>query len=184
MSSERFIENNVIRNRAQFGYSDSVYIRRCRVGQSFGIVDVAIMPLRGPHRLVLIEAKQGESQDSNAKVIGQLLLYYAGALRLGARGIRLLRQFATAHPHSARSTKPKSLKMLSGGFSPPENAWKELQKGRKLQPHQIGLFIALDNEPSDSLKSTLSVLEAKHDLKIGVISVLGRDNLEIKDKTI
>ena len=64
------IEINVVRNRGQLGYRDSVYIRRCRAGRGHGIVDVMLLPLRGPHKVVLIEAKRFFSADAAAKVIG------------------------------------------------------------------------------------------------------------------
>ena len=109
----------------------------------------------------------------------QLLLYYAGATKLGARGLRLMRDYAVSHPSACRSTNPKSLKMLSGGITPPPEAWKELKKGRRIKPHQIGLYVALNGEPSPGLQSTLGVLSEVHGLSIGIISVLGRDNLEV-----
>jgi hypothetical protein len=181
MATEQFIENNAIRNRGQFGYTDAVYIRRCRAGRGHGIVDVMLLPLRGPHKIVLIEAKRFSSADAPAKVIGQLLLYYAGTLKLGQRGLRHLRHFATAHPVKARSTKPKMLKTLTGGISSGEAAWEEMQKGRKLKPSQIKMYVALDARPAEGLKSALTALAAEHDLSIGVISVLGRDRLEVWD---
>jgi hypothetical protein len=175
---ESFIENNVIRNRHLLGYRDSVFIRRCRMGRGFGVADVALLPLRGRQRLVVIEAKQGGAQDATSKVVGQLLMYYAGALCFGARGIRHLRHFATEKPRHARSTNPKSLKMLSGGLSR-DDAWTELQKGHKVQPHQVDLYVALDSLPSPGLTSALEALAAHHELPVGVVSVLGRDRLEI-----
>jgi hypothetical protein len=67
MTPERFIENNVAKNRAQLGYGDSVVICRSRLGRGFGVVDVALLPLRGSHRLVLVEAKQGTAQDGHVE---------------------------------------------------------------------------------------------------------------------
>lgn len=179
MTTERFIENNVIRNRDLLGYRDSLYIRRCRAGRGFGIVDVMILPLRGPHRLVLVEAKQIKSIDSSSKVIGQLLLYYSGALQFGARGVRMLRDFASKYPVRARSMSNKLLKTLSGGISPPDDAWREFQKGHKISPKQIGLFIALNGNPSEGLKSSLETLFEHHGLEIGIVSVHERDKLSI-----
>ena len=179
MTPERFIENNVVRNRAQLGYCDSVVICRSRVGRGFGVVDVVLLPLHGFHRLVLVEAKQGTAADATSKVVGQLLIYYAGALRLGTKGLRLMHGFASECARFARSARPKSLKMLSGGVSPPEAAWKELQKGRKLRPEQIALCVALDGEPSTALKSALEALAQHHKLNIKVVSVLGRNRLQV-----
>jgi hypothetical protein len=175
--TERYIENNVMRNRSQMGYGDSLYVRRCRVGRDFGIVDLMLLPLRGPHRLVLVEAKRFTSADAPSKVIGQLLLYYTGALHLGSRGVRHLKQFASTQETRARSTSRTSLKTLTGGISPPEDAWAEMQKGRKLKPKQIGLYIALDAPPANSLKSALTVLDSEHSLSIGVVTVEKKDIL-------
>jgi hypothetical protein len=68
---------------------------------------------------------------------------------------------------------------LSGGISPPDEAWRELKKGRKLKPSQIRLFVGLDDEPSTGLKGALTQLATHHDLRIEVVSVLGRDRLSI-----
>ena len=179
MAQERFIENRVIRNRDKLGYADSTFIRRCRVGRNFGIVDIVLFPVTGRHKIVVIEAKQVTSADSASKVIGQLLMYYTGFLHHGMRGLRLMRQFAASHPDSARSNRNKLLKTLSGGISPPDDAWLELQKGRKIRPEQIGLYIALDQEPSISLKSSLSVLSKGHNLEIRIIIALPKDKVKI-----
>lgn len=179
MSREQFIENNVIRNRAQLGYGDSLFIRRCRAGLGFGVVDVLLLPLGGPQRVVLIEAKQQTSPDAMAKVVGQLLLYYAGLLQVGLRGIRMMREYACVNARRARSPTPKSLKMLTKGISPRNLAWSELLKGRKLHPSQVGMFVALDGLPKAGLKAALTTLANRHALSIGVISVLGRDNLQV-----
>ncbi len=179
MASERFIENNVIRNRALLGYADSVYIRRCRAGRGFGIVDLMLLPLRGPHRIALVEAKQLSSADAPAKVVGQLMLYYAGVLQLGQSGPRHMLQHATSDITRARSTGQKSLKALTGGITPPEAAWAEMQKGRRIKASQIALYVALDGMPSPGLRASLAALAGEHSLAIGVVSVLGRDRLEI-----
>ena len=105
--------------------------------------------------------------------------YYAGSLQLGQRGLRNLRQFATVKAANARSTKPKLLKTLTGGISPPESAWKEMRMGRKIMPKQIAMYIALDAEPSPGLMSTLTVLKSEHELSIGVVSVLARDHMQV-----
>jgi len=179
MAKERYIENRVIRNRDKLGYADSAFIRRCRVGRDFGIVDLVLFPFTGRHRIVVIEAKQVTSADSDSKVVGQLLMYYTGFLHHGMRGIRYMQQFATSYPDSARSVRNKLLKTLSGGISPPDAAWLEMQRGRKVRPEQVSLYIALDENPSFGLKSSLSVLAKTHGLKIGVVSVPTRDKVKI-----
>ena len=72
MASERYIENNVIRNRAAIGFADSPYIRRCRAGLGFGAADLVLLPSHGPYRIVIVEAKLGHSQDAAAKGVDQL----------------------------------------------------------------------------------------------------------------
>ena len=114
-ATESILENNIIRNRDQLGYADALCIRRVRVGRGFGEVDLMLLPRRGPHRFVLVEAKLGKSPDARAKVIGKLLWYYAGALALGTHGLNLLRQLASSTPLVARSATRKGLKTLTGG---------------------------------------------------------------------
>ena len=44
MATERFIENNVIRNRERLGLADAPFIRRCRAGRGYGMVDLLFLP--------------------------------------------------------------------------------------------------------------------------------------------
>ncbi len=46
--------------------------------------------------------------------------------------------------------------------------------GRPLLPNEIALYVAMDGEPSDSLKRILTVLSVHHGLNIGVIRVRGK----------
>jgi hypothetical protein len=180
MRREIFIENNIIRNREKaLGIRDALFIRRCRVGRGFGVADLVLLPSRGPYRMIIVEAKLGGSIDSKINVVGQLLMYYAGALRLGTRGVRMMRQFATSQSRAARSLRPKSLKRLCGGITPPDLAWAELCKGRRLLPNQIALYVGLDCLPSLALTSALSELATHHALRVGVVSVLARDQLKV-----
>jgi len=138
-----------------------------------------ILPERGPRRLIIVEAKRCLSGDAKIKVVGQLLMYYGGALELGTRGLRLLRRFAVKHPRATRSRRPKSLKSLTAGVSPPELAWAELRKGRILRPNQIVLVAALDDRPGPKMKQALSTLLEHHALNIAVVSVLGPNQLVV-----
>jgi hypothetical protein len=54
-----------------------------------GAVDVVLLPNRGQIKLVLVETKVSSAADANSKVIGQLLMYYTGALTLVSRGVRM-----------------------------------------------------------------------------------------------
>jgi hypothetical protein len=129
--------------------------------------------------MIIVEAKEGSSIDSKSKIIGQLLMYYAGALRLGYAGLRLMRHYAETNSRSARSLRPVSLLMLNGGIGPPAEAWRSLCKGRRLRPGCIALYAALDSEPSTALKAALAELAEHHRLNIGAISVLGADRISI-----
>jgi hypothetical protein len=179
MASERVIENNVIRNHAVLGFTNAPFIRRCRAGRGYGVVDLLFLPSDGPHDVVLIEAKRASSADAMAKVVGQLLLYRAGLSRFGSDGLQLLRQFAVNQPQKARSQTPKLLKALSGGITPPEAAWAAVQSGERVQKSRIALWIALDAQPPAGLKDVVAMLASEHSLQIGIVSVLGRDKLEM-----
>jgi len=178
MATERFIENNVIRNRERLGIADAPFIRRCRAGRGYGIVDLLFLPNSGPHDVVLVEAKRASSPDASAKVVGQLLLYLAGLSRFGSDGLRMLRQFAVEHPRTARSLSPKLLKSISG-ITPPAAAWSAMQCGERVERSRIGLWVALDALPPAGLTDVLIMLAAEQAVSIGVISVTGRNALEI-----
>jgi 8-oxo-dGTP diphosphatase len=178
MATERFIENNVIRSRERLGLADAPFIRRCRAGRGYGIVDLLFLPASGPHDVVLVEAKRASSPDATAKVVGQLLLYLAGLSRFGSDGLGMLRKFAVEHRRKARSVSQKLLKTISG-ISPPEAAWSAMQCGERLERGRIALWVALDAHPPAGLKDVLAMLAAEQAVTIGIISVMGRDALEI-----
>ena len=101
MPNEAAIETRVIRNREKIlGIGDSLYIRRCRMGPDYGVADLVFLPQGGKHKLVIVEAKQASSADAKIKVVGQLLMYYAGALELGLAGVRLLKDYAAANQNT------------------------------------------------------------------------------------
>ena len=180
MPGEASIENSIIRNRASvLRLPDSLYVRRCRMGPGFGVADLVILPQRGKHKLVIVEAKQASSADAKIKVLGQLLMYYAGALEFGLGGVKLLRRYAVERHRTARSHTRSSLKAISGGVTPPDAAWAALQKGRRLTPGNVRLVAALDTEPGDTLKRALDALTNSHGLHIDVVSVLGRNDLRV-----
>lgn len=155
------------------GFPGALGIRNCRVSMPTGRVDVILLPVDGPVEIVLVEAKAATAPDAASKVVGQLLMYYAGALMLGSAGVRALRRFAVDHPERARSTAWVSPKMLTGGVSPPSDAFAALYRGRRLTPAQVHLFVALDGNAHRALEPTLDVLRQYHGLRIG--SVLVRD---------
>ncbi len=174
------MESRVIRNRASvLGLGDSLYIRRCRMGPDHGVADLVILPQNGRHKLVIVEAKRVSSVDAKIKVVGQLLMYYAGALEFGLQGVRLLQRYAVEHQAYAQSQHRSSLKAISGGLEPAEAAWAALQKGRRLRPDNIRLVAALDSDPGIVLKQALIALGEHHGLEVGVISIAGKNNLRL-----
>lgn len=180
MPGEASIEMRLIRHRQSIlGIRDSLYVRRCRIAPGFGVADLVILPQRGKHKLVIVEAKQASSADARIKVVGQLLMYYAGALQMGLRGVRLLRQYAVERYAAAQSTRRSSLKAIAGGSMAPEDAWATMSMGRKLRPDNIRLIAALDAKPEPTLKQALSALANHHGLSVGVVSTLGRNDVRL-----
>jgi hypothetical protein len=145
---EQQIEDRIINNLAQLGYAGAPWIRRAKICRGgFGTVDLLILPTNGKHRLVLTEVKQENNGDAAGKV-GQLLLYYVGALGFGRDGLLLMQQFAQSP--RAHDPTPKSLQMLSGGYRKGDD-WKALQAGDKIDPTEVGLIVGLAREPHESL---------------------------------
>lgn len=168
---EREIEDAVIAQPDVLGFPGATAIRNVRVAFGFGRIDVMLFPGTGPAKLVLVEAKHTSAPDSISKVVGQLLMYYAGALRIGTRGFELFRKYAEACPEKALSTSWISPKELTGGVSPPAAAWAVIQAGEKLRPEDIRLFIAMNSEPHEALRTGVRVLSQNHGLSIGLLVV-------------
>ena len=168
MSTEGAIEDRIIRDRGVLGYPGADVIRRCRVGRYVGVVDLVLIPSEGPRRLVLVEVKGGNNVEGHAKVIGQLLLYFTGALKIGTNGLDLMRDFARARSEVALRESMTSLKMLSGGVMPPDAAWAALRAGERIAPDQIHLCIGLDREPSSQLQETVALVRG-HGLPMDVV---------------
>lgn len=125
--------------------------------------------------MVLIEAKVASAPDANSKVIGQLLMYYSGALTMGSDGFELLQKFARNYQNEAlsisRTSPQKVLLKVSGKRLPNPIAMDQLTKGTPLIPKEIALFIAVDNKPHHTLLPVLSMLRKEHDIRIGLILV-------------
>lgn len=166
-SREAAIESAIIAQPEALGFPRALAVRRCRIAQPCGLVDLVLLPEAGPIRLVLVEAKASSAPDAAAKVIGQLMMYYAGALMLGADGLAMLKSFAHDNAERARSTAKISPKALTGGLSPGDRAWRAMYNGDKLRPEEIALFVALDGEPHRALVPTLAVLKRYHHLPVG-----------------
>jgi len=172
-SREAAIEDAVIAAPAALGFPGARIIRRCRVAEPCGSVDLILLPPEGPTRLVLVEAKASSAPDAAVKVIGQLLMYYAGALMLGSDGLDFLQRYAESDAERAGSTTKISPKALTGGLSPGRAAWDAMYGGTPMTPEQIQLFVALDGEPHRAFVPTLRALSRHHGLAIGYCVVKG-----------
>jgi hypothetical protein len=196
VNRERVIEDAIMRSPDELGYPGARCIRNWRVALTCGRVDVGLLPIKGPKKLVLIEAKSARAPDAQSKVVGQLLMYYAGALTLGSQGLACLRAFADkkcarcsqglacrsprADKQCARDTSKKALIRLAG-LGPTETAWKKLSGGKLLLPRQLSLYIALDDKPHEFLREMLGALRRDHDLSIGLIIVRNRRVVDVID---
>jgi hypothetical protein len=176
---ERSIERRIIGSLRELGFESARVVRRCSVGRGFGIIDLVLLPERGRYKLVLIEAKRSLAPDAAGKVVGQLLLYHAGLSRLGSAGLRLIQDYCDRNGSRARGVGRKSLQALAGGVRPASAAWNRLRRGKRLDPRQIGLFVALECEASPGLKQMLKALARGYGLRIGVISAYSRGNVKV-----
>lgn len=174
VSRERWIEDAIIKDPAALGYPGATAIRNVRVGWRFGRADIMLFPRSGRTKLVLVEAKTSSAPDSICKVIGQLLMYYAGALSIGHTGLAAYRRFAAESPQIALRPQWTSPKQITGGITPPAAAWQYIESGPKLGPQDVALYIALNSEPHDALRGALEVLREGHDLHIGLVVVRRR----------
>jgi len=167
MSNEIEIETAIIDNPGALGFPGALAIRRVRVSPDSGVVDLMLIPAEVPARLVLIEAKDKRNKEASSKVIGQLLMYYGGALQFGDQGLDRIREFARTKVDVARSNEKISLVKLAG-VSPTTAAWSILQNGPKLSHRDVRLFIALNGTPSAGLIDALSAVREHHGLRIDV----------------
>ena len=174
-SRETAIEDVIISRPEVLGFPEANAIRNFRLADDSGAVDVVLLPQDGSIRLVLVEAKVSKAADAGSKVIGQMLMYYAGGLQLGLEGIELLRQFSRKFQDEAHNTKRKSpqkvLLRVLGNRYPNLDAMELLTKGTRVTPKEIALFIAIDDQPRKTLQPLLQVLRKFHNIHIGLIMV-------------
>jgi hypothetical protein len=164
---ERAIEDAIMKHPEALGFPGASGIRRCRIGPPSGIVDVVLLPKSGPIELVLVEAKARTAPDAASKVLGQLLMYYAGALTFGSAGVKVLRQFAEDHAEEARGCKKISPKRLTGGLTPAAAAWEVLGRGKRLSSERIHLYVAFDEAPHPAFLDVVGVMKKYHNLNVG-----------------
>lgn len=198
VNRERVIEDAIMRKPDKLGYDGALSIRNWRVALTCGFLDVGLLPIEGPKKLVLVETKVVKAPDAASKVVGQLLMYYAGALTLGSEGLACLQTFADkkcsrcskglacrsprADKKCARDTSKKSLIRLSGGLDRTEDAWEKLSSGKLLLPHQLSLFIALNDKPHKFLREMLGALRRNYGLSIGLVIVRNRRIVDVIPK--
>ncbi len=177
---ETTIENAIMARPDLLGFPGALAIRNFRVADSSGAVDVVLIPESGPIRLVLVEAKAASATDAGCKVVGQLLMYYAGALTLGLDGVELLRRFARNFQDEARAiprTSPqKVIEKVLGVRHPNTHCFELLTKGIPLTPKEVLLFVALDDKPHHVLVPLLRMLREFHALHVGLVVVRGDDS--------
>jgi hypothetical protein len=173
------IEAAVIVNLARLDrtYELARIIRRMRVDVDCGTVDVMFFPKESSHhKLVLVEAKSVRASDSASKVVGQLLMYYTGALRLGQDGLELLRRHAVPPKNIDVGRRPPGFtsaqKVVGVSVRTPNRkqaAWDALHDEPRIQPKDIGLFVALDGRPKSSLCQVIERLFESHKIDIGIV---------------
>lgn len=175
MFRETAIEDAIIARPDVLGFPGANAIRNIRLPFESGAVDLVLLPKDSSIRLALVEAKVSKVVDAGSKVIGQLLMYYAGGLRIGSDGIDILQQFSKNFQSEAHSIERKSpqkvLLKVTGKKYPNQDAMKLLTRGSSLTSKEIALFIAIDDEPHHTLLPTLRVLQELHDINICLIVV-------------
>lgn len=181
MNRELAIEDAIINDPGALGFPGATAIRHVRVSPDSGLVDLMLLPARGAAKLILIEAKDERNEEASSKVIGQLLMYYGGALQLGRQGLEQIREYAKTETDVARSKNKISLNKLAG-TAPTAASWSILRNGPKLSPSDIRLFIALNNDPSPGLSAALNAVRLHHGLCIDV-AVLSCNGVRLVDVT-
>ena len=165
----------------QIGYPVALALHHVQVGKSSGYLDLMLIPDAGcvdnGHRLVLIEAKRAKSDEASCQVIGQLLKYYVRALEIGDEGLNGLKKFAQRIRDGQKPPKKLiSLKAVFGTHTL-EDAYERVAKGRKLEPAEIGLIVAIDEYQPKLQRRLLyitEVLRTRHALPIRVALVSNR----------
>ena len=176
-------------SRLPSSYTTAHVIRRMRVEENCGTVDIMLLPTdTSLHKLVLVEAKHIKAPDAAAKVVGQLLMYYAGALRLGRDSIGRLHTFGLPAKSVDLKVRPlnfiaaqRVVKLPSSTPDRKRASWDMMYAGDKLLPQDIGLYVAIDGMPRRSLCHIIGRLYDSHCLDIGVVQTnVANDNRRVK----
>lgn len=169
---EEHIWGPIARNPDLVGFGGALALNHVQLGNQSGYADLVLLPVAGPKKLVVIEAKNASDRRSSADVIGQLLKYYAHALDLGPVGIEALRVAARA----ARTSPQLSFKQVLGVRSS-SDAEARCRASGTLRPEDLQLLIALDEDArrfEPRLFKTAAVLCERHQIPIGVVVVSPR----------
>jgi hypothetical protein len=88
-------------------------------------------------------------------------------------GLSCLRRFAEERRAEACDTSKKSIVKIAGAVPGcrTAEAWARLSRGGSLNPSDIALFIAIDDNPHAALRPILSVLRKHHGLVIDLVVV-------------
>jgi hypothetical protein len=174
---ERHIWETIAKHPEKIGFPGALALPLVQLGRAGGYIDLVLLPTptgSGP-KLVLVEAKLVQNSDSSDKVIGQLLKYYARALRIGTEGLEGLRECARQEANGQLREGP----LLSMGKTFRTNqtaAGTLLQRGERLMPRDLALVVALDefhHRQSRRLGFIVNMLRKHHNLPIDIFEVHG-----------
>jgi hypothetical protein len=183
MAEDRVVDA-VVKNLSWLGYAGAQCIRE---GQLLGgSPDLILLPQKGREnkkRLVLIEAEGERDAAEGAEAVGQLLKYYAYALKIGEQGLSLLAKRAELHADYFASKQHKSRADLTGAKNQ-EEAEKLLRDGDVIKPSEIALVLAfrtIKPKLAERLDVTTTALKEKHQLEIVVIEANERGVKHLTD---
>jgi hypothetical protein len=169
---------DAIRSQKQpLGYAlGSIVIPQFKLGSPYGVVDAIILPSRGRHKIAIVEAKLTSAGDTGKgkpgahdAVVGQLLKYYAAAMRMHVGGLKVLHDAAQS-AHVGKKTS--SLKLLKKDNE--AEAWKALIDGDPITPDAVGLHLVVDrvtNAFNERIREIRHVVHKHHSLTLRVWQV-------------
>jgi hypothetical protein len=176
--NERKISDIVWKQRDPFGYGpEARRVRAFKWGDAAGTSDVVIFPKTGP-AIAIVEVKRAVSDEANALVLGQLLKYYARALRMGLDGIHEI----VAALEQRRQTQHGACSAAKLWRCSEAEANERCRRGRALGPGDVALHIVVDEAPTRMrlrLVRTCRALRDHHRLAVGLWRLnRSRDGIE------
>lgn len=176
--SESHIIEPVLENLGAIdpSWSGAACVREAQIGRGSGYVDLLVLPPQSAqHRVVLVEGKRLDNDEASAKVLGQLLKYYAHARRLGREGLDRIRTTAGEAAVRGVSYARWSLARLLGAGGQDE-ACGLATLGEPLGADEIALVIALDQYGAKLHRrlgmAVLVLAGEEHRLPITVVEVV------------